>query len=101
MKTSLPNSEMSALINEFTDKMIEIFGQIKEATRAGNKEAVAAKAHELKGMCANFGLTRIASECTNIEQALRVEVAPFTEAVLSPLNIKIQEAEKALADWVK
>ncbi len=101
LKTSLPNSEMSALINEFTDKMIEIFGQIKEATRAGNKEAVAAKAHELKGMCANFGLTRIASECTNIEQALRVEVAPFTEAVLSPLNIKIQEAEKALADWVK
>ena len=101
LKTSLPNSEMSALISEFTDKMNEIFTHIQEATRTGSKETIAAKTHELKGMCANFGLTRIASECTNIEQALRVEVAPFTEAVLSPLNTKIQEAEKALADWVK
>jgi two-component system sensor histidine kinase TorS len=66
--------------------------RLRQAAAAGEREALAAAAHALKGAAGGVGLLRLAALCGRIEKGYRAELAPL----LRPLDGLLSESLEAL-----
>lgn len=78
---SLGAAQTEDLLKDFYDKSEELIADVKSAHAAQDQDAVRARAHELKGMAANFGFKSLAANAGNIERI----IAHKEEADLRPL----------------
>ena len=101
LRTALDVQSLDEMITGLLEKTAEIIAAIAHAREAGDKAAMAAQAHDLKGMAANFGLTEISGMAAVLEIALKnanmAEINPLIDA-MPAANVR---AKNALADWRK
>jgi signal transduction histidine kinase/CheY-like chemotaxis protein/HPt (histidine-containing phosphotransfer) domain-containing protein len=71
LKNSLPEATLQGLFSELVIKAKELTTQMEEATEAKDIDDLGEKAHNLKGMCGNFGLEAMSHLCGKIEHLAR------------------------------
>jgi signal transduction histidine kinase/CheY-like chemotaxis protein len=73
LKNGLGTQKTQDLLEETFIKADSIIQQMLEAINDNDKKSIYARAHELKGMCANFGLKAISEKALEIETATKIE----------------------------
>lgn len=71
LKDGLGAGQTKELIIGLFEKTREILPQMAEAYAKGDKESLRARAHELKGMAGNFGLSGLSAKAAMIERVCR------------------------------
>lgn len=71
IRKSLDARKIAELLDELLVKTDELVAAIETAVQAGNATETMARAHELKGMAGNFGLTGVSAVAAAIEKAAR------------------------------
>ena len=68
---SLPTDQVRDLVDSCTEKSNEIIAELAEMLETADANALYEKSHELKGMCANFGMTLLAEISGKAEKLAR------------------------------
>ncbi len=100
LKDTIGGTQLSELLVDLLTKTEEILVDMQEASRAGDLKALAARAHELKGMAGNFGLTEISAIAAQTEQRVKTEELDELHVLVSSLPQASLRAQSALKEWV-
>lgn len=100
LKGTLGKDQLEELLTGLLEKTTEIVEALQEASAAQDIQAVAARAHELKGMAGNFGLMEISSIAGEAEKKARTNDTGDIGALVSGLPDAKTRAETALASWI-
>jgi len=73
LKNGLGTQKTRDLLDETFEKADSIIQQMQEAVNDNDKESIYKRAHELKGMCSNFGLKAISEKALEIETAAKIQ----------------------------
>ncbi len=98
---SLPGDQFDELLQSFldkTDELVEALIQAKD--EQADIELIYDRAHELKGMAANFGLTGVSEIAADAEAAAKAKNAEGAHAALEKIAAVNVEAQAALKNWV-
>ena len=79
LKNGLGTQKTRDLLVELFEKADEIIVQFYEAIATQDRDAIYARAHELKGMCANFGLKAVSEKAREIETVTRDDDYAFDD----------------------
>lgn len=99
LKTSLGQNQLQELLDGLVSKMEELIGALQTASDTMDFEDLSARAHELKGMAGNFGLTEISAQAAAIEKNARSQDSGGIVAQVAQLPDAKTRAETALAIW--
>lgn len=90
--------ESEALYVRFLKKLLNYtnVAELKQAVTAADWETALLKAHNLKGVCANLGLTKLSRDFAAIVAELRSD-AYTAQSVKTLLNEALAEWEKSIA----
>jgi len=98
---SLPPIQFDELLQSFLDKTDELVETLEKAkVENADMETVCDRAHELKGMAANFGLTGVSSVSSEIEAASKNDKSDEAFAAIDKIAAMNIEAQAALKSWV-
>jgi signal transduction histidine kinase/CheY-like chemotaxis protein len=100
LKDSLGKDQLGELLDGLLDKTTEIVAALQEASDKQDIDAIAARAHELKGMAGNFGLIEISDIASQAEKKARAKAVNDIGPLLSGLPAAKTRAESALASWI-
>ena len=67
LKNSLPATTLKSLFDELIPKSRELLDELEIASKEKNIQTITERAHNLKGMCGNFGLEAMMKLCGEIE----------------------------------
>lgn len=101
LKLSLGANELKELTDDVVIKSASILAELKQALAAQDVDDLAAKAHDLKGMTGNFGLTELSNLAAQTEQHLKQNDLTSIDDTLSKLEGAIERATNALDSWVQ
>ena len=79
LQDGLGGAQTLELISGLFEKSDEIIPDMMSAYEKGDMESVKARAHELKGMASNFGLSGLAEKGAAIERLCREDKTDMTE----------------------
>lgn len=105
LKINLGKDKLNELLIELMDKAHELVDALEASALAQDIQAMAARAHELKGMTGNFGLKELSRVAGDIEKMVR----PASENTLDPTSIQIRideliiatsRADAVIKDWM-
>lgn len=100
LKHNIGKEKMNELLVELIDKTDEIIGDLSKAIDTGDTPAIRARAHELKGMTGNFGLTEISACAAEIETlAMASDTASLNE-IAATLPDAALRARGSLQEWM-
>ncbi len=100
LKSSLGGDQLGELISGLVEKADEIVADLMDARSVMDLDRISARAHELKGMAGNFGLTHLSNLASEAERAAkegRAEDLPKLIAAMPDANAK---ATKAVQEWL-
>lgn len=100
LKDTLGKDQLQELLDGLLEKTTEIVEALQQASAAQDVPAIAARAHELKGMAGNFGLVEISRIAGETEKKARANDTGDLSALLSGLPDAKTRAESALASWI-
>jgi CheY-like chemotaxis protein/HPt (histidine-containing phosphotransfer) domain-containing protein len=101
LKNSLPPETFKEIFDELIDKAKELMQLIQEALRDEDMDDLTEKAHNLKGMAGNFGLTylmKYAAELENYGRHYEKEKAAKMIPISRPV---LDKTLTALEQWIK
>lgn len=101
LKDSLGKDQLQELLDGLIEKTAEIVEALQKASEEQDITAIAARAHELKGMAGNFGLVEISRIAGETEKKARSNDTGDISALLSGLPDAKTRAETALASWIE
>lgn len=101
LKSSLKESDLKEMLDELVKKMDSITSDIKAALGGGNFDLLKAKGHEIKGMCANFGLKAVADAAQAIEEAAKQQDKGAALTSYAALEGAIKRGKSRLENWIK
>lgn len=106
LKDNLGPEQVIDLIDGLFEQVTTIEAAFLEALDDKDYKAIQDRAHELKGMAGNFGLTELASIASNLEKHLKnVEGNPDSKLVTNIIQSLIPQAHKraksTLDEWIK
>lgn len=96
---ALPRSQLNELLRSFTDKADELVDVLRDLKSAENLPFLRERAHELKGMAANFGLSEVSALAGAIETAAKNGDAQGARPEMEKIAGAYQRAYLALKDW--
>ena len=100
LKHNIGKDKMNELLAELIDKTDEIILDLSKAIDTGDAAAIRARAHELKGMTGNFGLTEISNCAAEIETlSLASDTASLNE-IAAALPDAAMRARGSLQEWM-
>jgi HPt (histidine-containing phosphotransfer) domain-containing protein len=99
LKDTIGERQLEELLSELISKTDEILKQMDEAAKLGDLQALAARAHELKGMAGNFGLVEISTIAAQAEKKAKTSETDGLGALVSALPDASARAQTALKDW--
>jgi signal transduction histidine kinase/DNA-binding response OmpR family regulator/HPt (histidine-containing phosphotransfer) domain-containing protein len=94
---ALPREQLLQLLKSFTDKADEIIAAMQDEQDAN---ALRDRAHELKGMSANFGFTELSNLSGAIENAAKNSKADSAASIIPQLAGANARAQKELMAWI-
>ncbi len=99
LKDAIGQDQLQELLDELLVKTDEILGQMDQASKDGDIPALAARAHELKGMAGNFGLIEISDIAAQAELKAKSEQLEGIAQLVGTLPDANDRAKSALKDW--
>lgn len=91
----LDRSGTAELVRLFLDDTRSRLDALRAVAGGGNREVLAATAHSLKGSCANFAASTMASLCVDLETAARADVS-LASPILDQLDHEYDRVAGAL-----
>ena len=99
---SLPEDQFDELLQSFLEKTDELVGVLEKAQSDGTAvEEIRERAHELKGMAANFGLTGVSTVAGVVEKHAKEEKAAEALAAIQDLMDINTRAQADMQAWIK
>ena len=92
LRRSLGEEQMRELLNGFIEKTDEIVAALQTSSDAGDTQALYERAHELKGMAANFGMKDLAKIASVVEKAAKEGKISGSVAGLPPAAARTSDA---------
>jgi signal transduction histidine kinase/DNA-binding response OmpR family regulator/HPt (histidine-containing phosphotransfer) domain-containing protein len=100
LKDSMKPADLKEMIDSLTDKIDEIIDSLKIAIQGRDKETLAARSHELKGMCGNFGLKEMSAIGAEIEKAVKDNRPDSLDTLIVSLSEAGNRARVAIDRWI-
>lgn len=102
LRSSLGADQFNEMIAELNGKSSEIINALNTAFTAGDKKAIGARAHELKGMTGNFGLSQLSSIAGEIEKMAKKEESTMSDmaGMVNQLGPALTRAMAKLTQWL-
>ncbi len=100
LKDNLGKEQLDELLAGLLDKTHEIISALIEAQEKQDKEAMNARAHELKGMAGNFGLVEMTEMSMQAERLLKGQEEGDIVSHIMSFPAAAQRAETALRQWM-
>ena len=100
LKKSLGKEQMDQLMFGFVEKSDEIVQALGEDIKATNIESIRDRAHELKGMGGNFGLSELSKIAGEIEKACKNNDMSVVAAQIQKLPAANARAKDAIKNWL-
>ena len=102
LKDSLPKDQLEELVKSFVEKTDELVEVLDGAENAGlDIKTLYDRAHELKGMAANFGLVGVSNVAAVIEDHAKHERSKDAFEAIEGLKAVNQNALQAMDDWLE
>lgn len=101
LKMSLGTNELKSLTDDVIVKSSSILTDLRDALAAEDKIALAAKAHDLKGMTGNFGLAELSKLAEKVEDHIKSDSLHFIDETISKMEVALARATKELESWVQ
>lgn len=99
---TMARNDIKALLDDLLDKSNELTQNLSAAIAANDQQTVMARAHELKGMTANFGLMEISALAAKAEAVGKTGKHADAQPIASTrLPEAITRAQKALDQWIE
>lgn len=96
---TLEQDQFQNLLSGFLSKAEEIIAAMESLTSEGNIKTLSARAHELKGMAANFGMKKLSAISANAEKAAKMSQADTAISEAQKLNAAFVETKAAFEQW--
>ncbi len=96
---SLGKDQMKELLDGFMQKTDEIVDALQQAAAAGETNIIYERAHELKGMAANFGMKDLAKLGANAEKAAKGGLISADD--ITKLPDAADKTKSAIQSWLK
>lgn len=100
LRRSIGHDKLEDMLSEMFMKLDELSQTMRKAAASGDRESFQRRAHELKGMSANFGLQQIRVLLMAAETAIKNGEDIDFEDVLVKLSSAEDAAKSALQQWV-
>lgn len=100
LKSSMKPADLGEMVDSLLSKNDEIIEALHAAILAGDAAAIAGRAHELKGMCGNFGLKELSIMAAEIEKAARDNLPDDLHAIVAGLPQANDRAKAAFDYWI-
>ena len=100
LRRSIGHDKLEDMLSEMFMKLDELSQTMRKAAATGDRESFQRRAHELKGMSANFGLQQIRLLLMGAETAIKNGEDIDFDDVLSKLSHAEDAAKSALQQWV-
>lgn len=100
LKDTLDKENLAELIKGFTDKSDELVEFLDKNQTNTDMELINEKAHELKGMAANFGMTELSDIAGQAEKAAGNDDLKTAQAALGMLSDANARAYAAITKWI-
>lgn len=101
LKGTMNREDLHDMIEGLLMKNEEIIAAMAVAVLERNYTVLRARAHELKGMCGNFGLRQLSIAGAYIEKAARDETLDGLSAIISDLPQAQLVARAAIEQWIE
>lgn len=99
LKDTIGAAQLNELLTDLIIKTDEILGAMDDATKVGDLQSLAARAHELKGMAGNFGLVEISAIAAQAERKAKTSETEGLSALVGTLTDANLRAQGALKNW--
>lgn len=96
----LGRAQTEEILVSFYEKADELIATIGKTYLSGDTAALYARAHELKGMAANFGFAHLSSLCLTIEKAAREGTLEIAREATEKLGESYSITRTHLTDWL-
>jgi signal transduction histidine kinase/CheY-like chemotaxis protein/HPt (histidine-containing phosphotransfer) domain-containing protein len=99
LRESLGDAQLSELLRGLYDKTEEVIAALQEqGTR--DLEFTRARAHEMKGMCGNFGLLKLAEISKNIEKQAKLGALGDIPVLIDQLPVVYRQGRREIDAWL-
>jgi signal transduction histidine kinase/CheY-like chemotaxis protein len=98
---SLGKDQMKELLDGFIEKTDEIVVALQEASKTNDKQSMYERAHELKGMAANFGMKDLAKIATVVEKAAQNDNLAKAAPEIEKLPQSAEKTKGAIVAWLQ
>ncbi|MCC6597571.1 MAG: response regulator [Alphaproteobacteria bacterium] len=99
LASALPVEQLGELLQSLYDKADELVDALSNSANAHNAEFLHERAHELKGMAANFGLKEVSALAGMIEKSAKNSELARAQPAIEKLADAYRRAYTALQDW--
>lgn len=90
--------DLQELLDEFEDSAPRTVAQMRDATAAGDLDALRIAAHTLKGNARDFGATALSGACTELEAECRAGTVRDPQGQVEAIAEELDRARAALSD---
>ncbi len=99
LRSKVGQAKFDSLLSEMAGKADSLLDAIEEASRIKDMPQLAARAHELKGMAGNFGLTEVSRLSAKAEMAAKNNEEAELQKLVAGLSAAHTRALEALKEW--
>jgi CheY-like chemotaxis protein len=100
LRGSMDMGDFKELLDDLFNKADEIIDVLVANNKSGNITEVAEKAHELKGMAGNFGLTAMSKIAEDVEEIAKANKREGLAELLATLPEIHNQSKTALQEWM-
>lgn len=98
---TLGKEQFINLVDGFLDKATEIIENMNTLVIEQDISALGARAHELKGMCGNFGMKQVSAIAGEIEKTAKMAQKEHAFSNTAKLNATNEQTKVAFKEWLK
>lgn len=100
LMTNLGKEQCKGLMDGFLEKTDELVQAIEELAPSKDMAQIGARAHELKGMAANFGLQSLGQDAGVIEKLAKDQEIETALELIKTLSAAKDQSKTALSEWL-
>jgi signal transduction histidine kinase/CheY-like chemotaxis protein/HPt (histidine-containing phosphotransfer) domain-containing protein len=101
LKTGLPPDQLKEMVGSLFENMDAILESMQVGVMQNDAPSLAARAHEMKGMAGNFGLTQLSAIAATLEKTAKAGETPALSGLVSSLQQSAAQSRQVLTAWME
>lgn len=101
LKESLGADQLGDILKGLFDKADELVAALNDAPMPYKFDEINARAHELKGMCGNFGLMALSQLAMQIEKQAKAQQPNGLDTLIQKLPASFEAGRRAIDEWLR